>query len=98
MMKPILCGRRPAVLAVGLALCAFVAGVPFQAKADTTQYTYDALGRVSTVTYGNGVVVTYSYDAAGNRTQKIANVAAATLVWMASATPCANNCWGTKNW
>lgn len=32
-----------------------------------TTYTYDDLGRLSIVTYDNGMQVTYSYDAAGNR-------------------------------
>ncbi|WP_415491572.1 hypothetical protein [Brevundimonas diminuta] len=39
------------------------------AQAEITQYTYDALGRLKTVTYSNGATVTYDYDAAGNRTQ-----------------------------
>jgi YD repeat-containing protein len=34
-----------------------------------TMYTYDALGRLSSVTYSNGKTITYTYDAAGNRTQ-----------------------------
>ncbi|WP_238947603.1 RHS repeat domain-containing protein [Caldimonas brevitalea] len=34
-------------------------------------YTYDTLGRVKTVTYSNGVVITYTYDAAGNRTSVV---------------------------
>jgi len=38
------------------------------ALADTVSYTYDALGRVKTVTYSNGATITYAYDAAGNRT------------------------------
>lgn len=38
------------------------------AFADTVSYTYDALGRVSTVTYSNGATISYAYDAAGNRT------------------------------
>ena len=38
------------------------------ANSETVAYTYDELGRVRTVTYGNGQVVTYVYDAAGNRT------------------------------
>ncbi len=36
--------------------------------ADTATYTYDNLGRLKTVTYANGTVITYNYDAAGNRT------------------------------
>lgn len=37
------------------------------ARADTT-YVYDALGRLSVVTYDDGKRVTYVYDSAGNRT------------------------------
>ncbi|HYC73828.1 Ig-like domain-containing protein [Brevundimonas sp.] len=36
---------------------------------EAVQYGYDALGRVVTVTYGNGTVITYAYDPAGNRTE-----------------------------
>jgi YD repeat-containing protein len=35
---------------------------------DTTQYWYDALGRVVRVQFQNGSTVAYTYDAAGNRT------------------------------
>jgi YD repeat-containing protein len=37
--------------------------------ADQFTYTYDALGRLHSVTYQNGTAVTYTYDPAGNRTQ-----------------------------
>ena len=37
--------------------------------ADQITYTYDALGRLQTVTYPNSTTVTYTYDPAGNRTQ-----------------------------
>lgn len=37
-------------------------------QAGSVAYTYDTLGRLSTATYGNGVVITYVYDATGNRT------------------------------
>ena len=37
--------------------------------ADQITYTYDALGRLQTVTYPNSTAVTYTYDPAGNRTQ-----------------------------
>ncbi|OAM51998.1 hypothetical protein A7981_00440 [Methylovorus sp. MM2] len=33
------------------------------------QNTYDALGRLISVQYGNGTIVNYSYDATGNRTE-----------------------------
>lgn len=41
------------------------------ALAGSAVYTYDTLGRLSKVTYGNGVIVTYTYDAAGNRTAQV---------------------------
>ena len=34
-------------------------------------YTYDALGRLTAVQYGNGAQATYAFDAVGNRTQVI---------------------------
>ena len=37
--------------------------------ADGFTYTYDALGRLQSVTYQNGTQVVYTYDPAGNRTQ-----------------------------
>lgn len=40
---------------------------PPPSKTGSVTYTYDSLGRLWTVTYSNGVVITYSYDAAGNR-------------------------------
>jgi len=40
------------------------------AVAATITFTYDALGRLATVTYPNGTVVTYSYDSVGNRTAR----------------------------
>jgi uncharacterized protein RhaS with RHS repeats len=41
-----------------------------QSSAATT-YTYDTLGRLSTICYDNGMKITYSYDPAGNRTQVV---------------------------
>ena len=52
-----------------LTVCLFLlAGFVTPAWAATT-YTYDALGRLTSVTYSNGKTITYTYDAAGNRTQ-----------------------------
>lgn len=36
----------------------------------TVKYEYDALNRLTSVTYGNGVIVSYTYDALGNRLSK----------------------------
>ena len=41
------------------------------AQAGSATHTYDSLGRLSQVTYSNGVVITYVYDAAGNRTSYV---------------------------
>ena len=44
------------------------------AHADSVSYGYDALGRLTTLTYVVGAgttTVTYTYDAAGNRTKKV---------------------------
>jgi len=56
-------------------------------------YTYDALGRVITVSYDTGVCLIYAYDANGNRTSETVNVngSGAPAVW-----GCFN--WGAANW
>lgn len=41
------------------------------ALAGSVTYTYDVLGRLATATYSTGVVITYSYDATGNRTSVV---------------------------
>jgi YD repeat-containing protein len=38
--------------------------------AETVNYTYDTMGRLSKATYGDGTVIEYSYDKMGNRQQK----------------------------
>lgn len=43
-----------------------LAGMP-AAQAGSAAHTYDSLGRLSKITYSNGTVITYTYDAAGNR-------------------------------
>jgi YD repeat-containing protein len=51
------------------------------ATADSVSYGYDATGRVTTVTYivGTGTtIITYTYDAAGNRTKKAITCTGAT--------------------
>jgi YD repeat-containing protein len=61
-------------------------------------YTYDALGRITSVNYDTGVIILYSYDANGNRTQQVINVNTSTLSWAATTTPCTVNCWGQTIW
>ena len=55
------------VLLVGLAAALLAA----PALAGSVSYAYDTLGRLTTASYSNGVVITYSYDAAGNRSSQI---------------------------
>jgi len=38
---------------------------------DSITYGYDSRGRLHTVTYQNGTVITYNYDACGNRTSVV---------------------------
>lgn len=54
-----------------LALAVFLTSTPLTVYAGSTTYTYDDVGRLATATYPNGTVITYSYDLANNRTQKV---------------------------
>jgi len=48
--------------------------VGHQSFAGSVNYSYDALGRLATLVYSNGVAtttITYSYDATGNRTSVV---------------------------
>lgn len=59
---------RP-VAAICFGLCPLLVSPPLAHA--TMIYTYDDLGRVASITYDDGKRVTYSYDAAGNRTQHV---------------------------
>lgn len=68
------CLRFALSAAAGAALLALSS--PSAYAASTDDYTYDTLGRVTKITYSDGVkttTVTYSYDAAGNRTSVVIN-------------------------
>jgi YD repeat-containing protein len=49
-----------------LAAMMLLSGIPLSVNAATT-YSYDSLNRLSQTTYSDGTVITYAYDAAGNR-------------------------------
>ena len=56
------------------ALCALLMAGQSAVWAGSVNYTYDTLGRLATLVYNNGVTtttLTYSYDAAGNRTSVV---------------------------
>lgn len=43
---------------------------PCSANAAAVSYGYDALGRLTTALYDNGLCIVYAYDASGNRTSQ----------------------------
>jgi uncharacterized protein RhaS with RHS repeats len=54
----------------------------------SVSYGYDALGRVTTALYDNGLCIVYAYDANGNRTSQTNTI---------SSTP-ESPVWGTGTW
>jgi YD repeat-containing protein len=67
--------------------------VPALAANGSVSYTYDASGRVTTVSYDTGVCVIYTYDPNGNRTSETVTVsgAGATGIWGCFG-------WGQQKW
>jgi YD repeat-containing protein len=86
------------LLMLVLTLSGFVTASTAEAANGSIVYTYDPLGRILTASYDSGVIVIYSYDANGNRTQQTINVNTSTLTWTATSTPCTSNCWGAALW
>lgn len=70
---------------LGAGLLSFAGAV--SAAAEPVSYTYDELGRLKTATYGNGQIITYTYDAAGNRTALAQSAAGVAPTGTFSATP-----------
>lgn len=56
-------------LFVGLAALCVLGGASAATAAETQNYTYDALGRLTKVVTTSGRVTEYTYDAANNRTK-----------------------------
>ena len=57
--------------ALGAFLLATSVLLSLSAHAGSAAYKYDNLGRLNEISYDTGVVVKYSYDAAGNRTTEL---------------------------
>ena len=66
--------RRVALVLLGVVALMLALPVGAALAQNNQSYTYDALGRLTTVTK-NGSVTTYSYDPAGNRTAVVTQVA-----------------------
>jgi YD repeat-containing protein len=90
--------RPVALLALAALGMAGLSDMDASAANGTATYTYDALGRISSVTYDTGAIVYYSYDANGNRLSQVVNVNAAGLTWSLATSPCTTNCWGGALW
>lgn len=91
--------------AIRLLLPLMLMGVSSTAHAEGATYTYDSLGRVTSVSYSSGMLIIYSYDLNGNRTSTVTNFNTAFGVWNGfnwgtalwhSSTPSA--VWGSFNW
>lgn len=69
--QAILFTRRKLLMCAGVPFLSGAIFFPSFARAQSTTYTYDELGRLKTVAYPGGTVVTYEYDASGNRTSVV---------------------------
>ncbi len=82
----------------GILACLSVV-VAGDALAATATYSYDALGRLTGVTYADGKFATYDYDPAGNRKTVVSGTQAGVPSWITvptnSATGSYSVSWGT---
>ncbi len=72
---------RRTLLIAGILVLGALSGNPVQAANGLVTYTYDALGRLASASYDTGVVILYTYDANGNRTEQKINVIATSGNW-----------------
>lgn len=68
--KPCQCGKAHAAVDQLEAAVGADAVRPL-VTSDSVTYGYDTLGRLTTLTYANGTVIQYNYDAVGNRTSTV---------------------------
>lgn len=73
--KPVLRGLASGPSGARRLGAAAVAALGLGAAADAQEFAYDVHGRLITVTYASGDVVTYCYDRAGNRTRHVVGTA-----------------------
>ncbi len=85
---------RYRLAAIALA-AAVLSPLAASAASDDAVYTYDLLNRLATVTYDNGTVINYSYDAAGNRTAYVVTGTSAPLLRRVAPSPATKS--GTTN-
>ena len=82
---------RAICLGIGLVVALSAPSSSVDAANGSVVYTYDALGRVRTVSYDTGVIILYTYDAKGNPTTQTININSATLSW-------GSGNWGETKW
>ena len=72
---------------IGLVVIASILTTGVASFAETIQYTYDKVDRLTKVEYSDGTVIEYAYDPAGNRLQeKITTAAKSPMVITGQAT------------
>jgi len=81
----------PRLAAIAIAVASPIIYVDASASASTA-YIYDPVGRLAVVVYDDGVCVTYSYDANGDRTSSNTTLGATgSLTW-------GSGLWGCTTW